>query len=88
MTKPRTTIGKRNIQQMKREKAQAKQERRTARREAPEADVVPVEATEGELIEELAGLSRALEAGQLSPSEFESRRERIRAQLEQVTDLR
>ena len=87
MTKPRTTIGKRNIQQAKREKAQAKQERKAARRAAPEADAVPVEATEGELLEELAGLSKALEAGQLSPAEFEGRRERIRAQLEQVADL-
>lgn len=87
MTRPRTTIGKRNVQQMKRERAQAKQERRAARREAPDVSAVLVEDSESDLIEELAGLSKALEAGELSPSEFEERRERVRAKLEQVAGL-
>lgn len=87
MTKPRTTIGKRNVQQMKREKAQAKQERRAARKAAPDASRELVEVSEGELIEELADLSKALEAGELSPAEFEERRERVRAKLEQVAGL-
>ena len=87
MTKARTTIGKRNIQQMKREKAKAKQERRAARKAAPETDAVPVEVSEGELIEELAGLAMSLESGELSPAEFELRRERVRAKLEQVAGL-
>jgi hypothetical protein len=88
VTRPRTTIGKRNVQQMKREKAQAKQERKAARRAVPEAGPAPVMASEAELIEELAGLSRSLESGQLSPREFEDRRERIRTQLEQIGGMR
>jgi hypothetical protein len=72
---------------MKRERAQAKQERRAARREAPDVSAVLVEDSESDLIEELAGLSKALEAGELSPSEFEERRERVRAKLEQVAGL-
>lgn len=73
------------MQQHKREKAQAKQERRAARRlEGPDVDAPPVEATEGELLEQLAALHRAVEAATLSPEDFESRREEIRLQLEQI----
>lgn len=85
MTRPRTTAGKRNVQQQKREKAKEKQERRAARRlEEPAAEEVPVRATEAELIEELAAIHRAVENAAMSSDEFESRREQIRLQLEQI----
>jgi hypothetical protein len=85
VTRPRTTAGKRNVQQHKREKAQAKQQRRAARRLAdPEADATPVEASEAELVAELANIHGAVESGSISIDEFEQRREHISEQLEQI----
>jgi len=85
MSRPRTTAGKRNVQQRKREKAQASQERRAARRLAgPQVDATPVEASEPELIDELARIHSAVETGAMAPEEFEQRRELIRLQLEQI----
>jgi len=85
MSKPRTTAGKRNVQQHKRERAKAKEERRAARRaEEPETDIPVGGATESELIEELAALHRGVEAATMTPEEFETRREQIRLQLEQI----
>ena len=86
MTRPRTTANKRNVQQLKREKAQTKQARREARRAAPEGGqkVTPAAATEAELIEQLAAIHGALEAGNLSPQAFEEQRERIGEALEQI----
>jgi len=84
----RPTAGKRNLQQQKREKAQAKVARKAARRAAdPETTLVPVDATEGELIEQLANLHRAAEAGTVSAQEFEERREHLRKQFEQIEGL-
>jgi ribosomal protein S13 len=81
----RPTAGKRNLQQQKREKAQAKVARKAARRAAGAlTTIVPVEATEAELIEQLANLHRAAEAGELTAQEFEEGREHIRKQLEQI----
>ncbi len=85
MTRPRTTVGKRNIQQQKYEKARAKQERRAARRAAPtDTDGVDVSMSESELIDELAKLHAAMESGRVSLQEFEERREEIRRQLQQL----
>jgi hypothetical protein len=85
MTKARPTAGKRNIQQHKREKAKAKQDRRAARRtEDPDVETIHVEATEAELIEELAAIHRAVEMAAMSRDDFESRRESIRLQLEEI----
>lgn len=85
MTRSRPTAGKRNIQQHKREKAKAKQERRAARRtEEPETEATPVEASEAELIDELAAIHRAVETAAMSSEDFEARREQIRLQLEQI----
>jgi hypothetical protein len=82
------TGGKRNLQQRKREKAQAKVARKAARR-AADADPTPVlvEAGEAELIQELADLHHQAEAGGVSAQEFEDRREHIRMQLEQIEAL-
>jgi hypothetical protein len=85
MSRPRPSASKRNIQQHKREKAQASQQRRAARRlAAPQVDATPVEASETELIEELARIHSSLETGTMSPEEFDQRREHIRLQLEQI----
>jgi hypothetical protein len=85
VTRPRTTAGKRNVQQHKREKAQAKKERRAARSlEGTEAGTTEVTATETELVDELAAIHRAAESGSMSPEEFEQRREHIRLQLEEI----
>jgi len=86
VSRPRTTIGKRNVQQHKLEKAKAKKERRAARRlDDPETDGTPaVAATEAELMDELAAIHRGVERATMSPEEFENRREQIRLQLEQI----
>jgi len=86
MSRPRMTAGKRNVQQLKRERAQAKQARREARRGASgdDPDTTPVAATEAELIEQLAAIHGALEAGDLSPQAFEEQRERIGKSLEKI----
>ncbi len=85
MTRPRTTSGKRQRQEQKRQKAQAKVERRVARQadsDEPAPEVTG--ASESELMEALADLHRALEAGDVPLNEFEDRREIIRTQLEQL----
>jgi hypothetical protein len=88
VTGSRPTAGKRNLQQHKREKAQAKVARKASRRAAAsEAVPVPVEATEAELIEQLAELHRRAEGHEVSAQEFEDRREHIRKQLEQIEEL-
>jgi hypothetical protein len=85
----RPTAGKRSVQQHKREKAQAKVARKASRRAAEsDATPVPVEATEAELIEQLADLQRAAESREVSAQEFEERREQIRKQLEQIEGLK
>lgn len=78
-----SSVNKRQRERQKLEQAQAKAERKAARRaaDAEQAVVVP-HRSEAELIEDLAALHRALEAGALSPEEFEERRDRIQAQLE------
>jgi hypothetical protein len=88
LTRPRTTAGKRNVQQNKLEKARAKQLRRAARRQAdPEVSAPTVEASESELLAELAEIHGDVETGAVSPQDFEQRRERIREQLEQIERL-
>lgn len=87
MSRSRTTAGKRNVQQKKREKARAKQERRAARREGDLDPTEPVEASEAQLVDELAALHAALEAGEVSIYDFEERREHIGNQLEQIQRL-
>ena len=84
MSRPRMTAGKRSVQQVKREKAKAKQERRGARAAAPEPSVELPKASEAELIEHLASIHGALEAGEISPQVFEEQRERIRLVLEEI----
>jgi hypothetical protein len=44
----------------------------------------PVEASEPELLRELAAIHTAVEKATMSPEEFEQRREHIRLQLEEI----
>ena len=85
MSRSRMTSGKRQREQQKREKAQAKVQRHAARQDQ-EAEQVhePVVATEAQLVEELAALHRALEADDIPHHEFEDRREQIRQQIERL----
>ena len=85
MTRSRTTAGKRNVQQHKREKILAKQERKAARQlKSAEVSTNPVEASEADLLAELAAIHEAVESATMSPEEFEQRREHIRLQLEEI----
>ncbi|MDA8311300.1 MAG: hypothetical protein M0Z46_11955 [Actinomycetota bacterium] len=84
-----SSVGKRQREQHKLEQAKAKAERKAARRavgsQPPVLPVLPPPRSEGELIEDLATLHRALEAGEVPVEEFELRRDRIQAQLEQLS---
>jgi hypothetical protein len=86
VSRPRSTYGKRQREQDKREKAQAKVERKVARQtlDPDDPNQEPVEASESELIEALAGLHGAFEAGDVPLDDFEERRDHIRAQLERI----
>lgn len=81
-----SSVGKRERERQSRERAQAKAERKAARQttEVEEPEIASLRS-EPELIEELAALQRTFEAGQISPEDFEERRDRIRAQLERLS---
>lgn len=81
-----SSVGKRQREVQKLEHAQAKAERKAARRAADaESGVVLSHRSEAELIEDLTALHRELEAGEVPPEEFEKHRDRIQAQLEQLS---
>ena len=86
MSKRRTTYGKRDREITKREKVKAKSERRAARQASdPDGDSEPSpEATESELIDQLAGLHRSFGAGEVELDELEERQELIREQLARI----
>jgi hypothetical protein len=80
-----SSVGKRQREREKVEKAQAKAERRAARKAIEVDPTQPVlDRTESELIEDLGALHRAFEAGDLSPEDFDDRRERLQVQFEQL----
>lgn len=86
VTRRRTTYGKRERENTKREKVKAKSDRRVARQASaldgdPEASP---EASESELIEQLAGLHRAFDAGDVELDELEEQQEVIREQLARI----
>jgi hypothetical protein len=84
MSKGNMTAGKRQRQEAKRAKAKAKVERREARQSAVPDAAEAGNATESQLMDELAELHRSLEAAEIAPEDFEERREQIRLQLEQL----
>jgi hypothetical protein len=90
VTRRRTTYGKRERENTKREKVQAKSDRRVARQTSTldgdleaEPEALP-DASESELIEQLAGLHRAFGAGEVGLDELEEQQELIRAQLARI----
>ncbi len=80
-----SSIGKRQRERQKLERAQIKTERKAAR-QATDSEVVddPSPRSESELVEELGALHRAFEADEVSLEDFETRRDRIQAQLERL----
>lgn len=84
MARPRTTVGKLQRDQAKREKAKAKLEDKLARRaERSEGDGAPPAPEEDQeaLLAEFARLHEDLSEGRLSIDEFESRQEDLRRRL-------
>jgi hypothetical protein len=79
-----TSAGKRRREQ-ELEKARAKAGRKAARRAIDAEPASPLsQLSESELIEGLGALHRALEAGDISPENFEEQRDRLHAQFEQL----
>lgn len=78
-----SSVGKRQRERQKIERAHAKAERRAAGRAAAAEPVELVSnRTEPELIEELAALHRSFEAGEISAEDFEERRDGMQAEFE------
>jgi hypothetical protein len=77
-----SSAGKRERERQKLEKAQAKAERRAAQRAVePDPDDGSHPRSESELIEDLAALQRAFEAGEVSQEDFDERRGRLQAEF-------
>lgn len=84
MARPRSTFGKLQRDQAKREKAKAKQEDRLARREerAEPADGGPEPAEDqSALLEAFARLHQDLADGRISLEDFEERQEELRSRM-------
>ncbi len=85
MAKARSTFGKLQRDQAKRDKAAAKQQDRQARREAaPDADKAPEPSTAEDqeaLLAQFALLHEDLADGRISLEEFEIRQEDLRSRL-------
>jgi hypothetical protein len=76
-----TSVQKRQREQQKLEKAQAKAARKVARQTTAEPLENAAHRSEAELIEDLQALHRAFEAGDVSPEDFEEHRDRLQAQF-------
>ncbi|MDA8314609.1 MAG: hypothetical protein M0010_05470 [Actinomycetota bacterium] len=82
MARPRTTVGKLQRDQAKREKAKAKQEDRLARRQERGETTPPAPDEDQEaLLEQFARLHEDLADGRISLDEFESRQDDLRRRL-------
>ncbi|MGC8480639.1 MAG: hypothetical protein ACP5PJ_03755 [Acidimicrobiales bacterium] len=81
-----SSAGKRQREAQKLDRAQAKAERRAARlTESPEEITLPPGRSEAAIIEDMAALHRATEAGEISPDEFADRLSALQAQLQQLS---
>jgi hypothetical protein len=83
-----SSVGKRQREQQKLERAQVKAQRKAARQaaSAEDADAAGLsDRSEPELIDDLRALQRAFEDGEMSAEDFTDRRDRIQAQLERLT---
>ncbi len=87
MARPRSTFGKLQRDQVKRDKARAKQEDRLARREdraAPDPQGPSDEPVQDQaaLLEEFARLHQDLADGRISLDEFDLRQEELRSKMQ------
>ena len=85
MAKQRSTFGKIQREQEKRQKAAAKRERRASRgsgEEAEETTAPVVVADQTVILDALAKLYQQYEAGELETDEFELRRDELRRQID------
>jgi hypothetical protein len=80
-----SSVGKRQREQQKLEKARAKAERKAARQAAQGEQHEVAPRSESELIADLSALHHAFEAGDISPEEFEDRRDQLQAQFGQLS---
>ena len=78
------SVGKRQREQLKLERARAKAERKAARQAAEAVEPKVAHRSESELIADLSTLQRTFEAGEISAEEFEHRREGLQAQFGQL----
>jgi hypothetical protein len=84
MARPRTTVGKLQRDQAKREKARAKQEDRLARRTDRSEPAEPAHQTAEDqeaLLAQFARLHEDLADGRISIDEFETRQDDLRRRL-------
>lgn len=81
-----SSAGKYQRERQRRERAQAKAERKVARQATGVEEIDGHSPrSETELIDDLGSLQRTFEAGTISADDFEERRDRIRAQLERLS---
>ncbi len=83
-----SSVGKRQRERQKLERAQVKAQRKAVRRAAGAEDediVGPSDRSEPELIDDLRVLQRVFGDGELSAEDFAERRARIQAQLERLS---
>ena len=83
-----SSVGKRQRERQKLERAQAKAERKAARQAsgAEDEDAAGLsDRSEPELIDDLAALQRSFGDGEVSAEDFAERRDRIQAQLERLS---
>jgi hypothetical protein len=83
-----SSVGKRQHERQKLERAQVKAKRKAARQAAgAEGDAAAGLSGRGEpeLIEDLAALQRAFGDGEMSAEDFAERRDQIQAQLERLS---
>ncbi len=83
-----SSVGKRQRERKKLERAHVKAERKAVRQAAGAEDAdgaEPSHRSEAELIDDLRELQRAFEDGEITSEDFEVRRDRIRADLERLS---
>lgn len=83
-----SSVGKRQRERQKLERAQVKAQRKAARQAAGAEDedaTIPSDQGEPELTDELCALQQAFGDGEISAEDFEHRRARIQTQLERLS---
>lgn len=83
-----SSVGKRQRERQKVERAQAKAERKAERQAAGAGEdeaIEPTRRTEAELIDDLRALQQAFGDGKLSADDFQEQRDRIQEHLERLS---